>query len=321
MTQRLFTPGPLTTDPRVRQAMQADWGSRDAAFIALTAEMRQRLLDVAHGGASHVAVPLQGSGTFILEAAVGTLVGRDHKLLVLINGAYGRRLAAIGRRLGLRVETLDHPENQPADVERLAAALAADPTITHVSLVHVETTTGLLNPLEAVARAVKDAGRLLLLDAMASFGALPLDLAATPVAAVLASSNKGLEGPPGLGFALVERTVLEESADRIPLYPLTFTDNGAGLRPTASGVSRRRCRSSRAWSKPCGCWRPKAVRRRASAAIGASSTGWSRVWPPWAIVSISTLPCNRRSSSPSFRRPAGRSTSRRCTTGSRRAAW
>jgi 2-aminoethylphosphonate-pyruvate transaminase len=216
MTQRLFTPGPLTTDLRVRQAMQADWGSRDAAFIALTAELRHRLLDVANGAGSHVAVPLQGSGTFILEAAVGTLVGRDHKLLVLINGAYGRRLAAIGRRLGLTVETLDHHDNQPVDVERLAAALAADPKITHVSLVHVETTTGLLNSLEAVAKAVNDAGCLLLLDAMASFGALPLDLAATPIAAVLASSNKGLEGPPGLGFALVERAVLEDAADRNP---------------------------------------------------------------------------------------------------------
>ena len=216
MTQRLFTPGPLTTDLRVRRAMQVDWGSREAAFIALTAELRHRLLDVANGAATHVAVPLQGSGTFILEAAVGTLVGRGHKLLVLINGAYGRRLAAIGRRLGLTVETLDHPENQPVDVKRLAGALAADPGITHVSLVHVETTSGLLNPLQAVAEAVEQAGRLLLLDAMASFGALPLDLAVTPVAAVLASSNKALEGPPGLGFALVERAVLAEAADRNP---------------------------------------------------------------------------------------------------------
>ena len=216
MTRRLFTPGPLTTDIRVRRAMLQDWGSRDAAFIALTAELRTRLLGVANGAGSHVAVPLQGSGTFILEAALGTLVDRDHKLLVLINGAYGRRMAAIGRRLGLTVETLDHPENRPVDANRLAAALAADPAITHVSLVHVETTTGLLNPLEAVAKVVRDAGRFLLLDAMASFGALPLDLVTTSVAAVLASSNKGLEGPPGLGFALIERAALEAAADRNP---------------------------------------------------------------------------------------------------------
>jgi 2-aminoethylphosphonate-pyruvate transaminase len=184
---------------------------------------------VANGAASHLAVPLQGSGTYVLEAAVGTLVGRDHKLLVLINGAYGRRMAAIGRRLGLDVETLDHPENQPVDVARLKAALAADPAITHVSVVHVETTTGLLNPLAAVADAVKRAGRLLLVDAMASFGALPLDLSTTQVAALLASSNKGLEGPPGLGFALIDRAVIEGAADRNPSLSLDLHGQWRGF--------------------------------------------------------------------------------------------
>ncbi len=226
---RLFTPGPLTTDARVRQAMGRDWGSRDAAFIALTAELRERLLAVANGAASHVAVPLQGSGTFILEAAVGTLVGQTDKLLVVVNGAYGRRMAAIGRRLGLAVETLDHADNEPADLDRLAAALQADRQITHVSLVHVETTTGLLNPLEAVTALCAAQGRALIVDAMASFGALPLDLAATPVAAVLASSNKCLEGPPGIGFALVERATLEAAEGRNPSMSLDLHAQWAGF--------------------------------------------------------------------------------------------
>jgi 2-aminoethylphosphonate-pyruvate transaminase len=217
---RLFTPGPLTTDARVREAMTRDWGSRDADFIALTAELRQRLLWVANGVATHVAVPLQGSGTFMLEAAVGTLVGKADKLLVVINGAYGLRMAAIARRLGLPVETLDHADDEPADLARLAAALDADPAITHVSLVHVETTTGLLNPLEAAARLCAERGRALIVDAMASFGALPIDLATTPVTAVLASSNKCLEGPPGIGFALVERKALEAADGRNPSLSL-----------------------------------------------------------------------------------------------------
>jgi len=229
MKMRLFTPGPLTTDERVRCAMQSDWGSRDAAFIGLTAELRRRLLDVANGASSHVAVPLQGSGTFVLEAAIGTLIGKDHKVLVLINGAYGRRLAQMARRLGLSVETLHHAEDQPVDVERLAAALAADEAITHVSLVHVETTTGLLNPLTSVAHAVRSAGRLLLLDAMASFGALPLDLAAVPVAAVLSSSNKGLEGPPGLSFALIERALLKDAAGRNPSLSFDLYEQWCGF--------------------------------------------------------------------------------------------
>jgi 2-aminoethylphosphonate-pyruvate transaminase len=218
--QRLFTPGPLNTDPRVRAAMDRDWGSRDADFIALTAELRQRLLGVAGGAATHVAVPLQGSGTFMLEAAVGTLVGKTDKLLVVVNGAYGRRMAAIARRLGLSVETLDHAEDAPCDLARLAAALAADPGVTHVALVHVETTTGLLNPLELVAALCARAGKALIVDAMSSFGALPLDLAATPVSALLASSNKCLEGPPGIAFALVDRDALEAAEGRNPSLSL-----------------------------------------------------------------------------------------------------
>jgi 2-aminoethylphosphonate-pyruvate transaminase len=217
---RLFTPGPLTTDAKVREAMTRDWGSRDADFIALTAELRGRLLGLASGAATHVAVPLQGSGTFILEAAVGTLVGKADKLLVVVNGAYGRRLATIARKLGLAVETLDHADDAPCDLARLAAALDADPAVTHVSLVHVETTTGLLNPLEATARLCAERGRALLVDAMSSFGALPIDLAETPVTAVLASSNKCLEGPPGVGFALVERAALEAAEGRNPSLSL-----------------------------------------------------------------------------------------------------
>lgn len=204
----LLTPGPLTTDPRVRQAMLRDWGSRDEAFIALTAELRRRLLAVANGGARHIAVPIQGSGTFVVEAGIATLVGPNDKLLVLINGAYGRRIEEIARGLGRPVEALTWPEDRPVDSSQLAQALAADPAISHVALVHCETTTGLLNPLPQIAEVVARAGRALILDAMSSFGALPIDLAATPITAVLASSNKCLEGVPGLGFALVAEPAL-----------------------------------------------------------------------------------------------------------------
>ena len=229
MRRRLFTPGPLTTDPRVRAAMDRDWGSRDADFVALTAELRARLLDVAGGAATHLCVPLQGSGTFILEAAVGTLVGKADKLLVIVNGAYGRRMAAIARRLGLSIETLDHADDEPADLDRLAAALKADRAITHVSLVHVETTTGLLNPLDAVSRLCRDAGRPLIVDAMASFGALPIDLARTPIRALLASSNKCLEGPPGIAFGLVEGAALLAAEGRNPSLSLDLFGQWQGF--------------------------------------------------------------------------------------------
>ena len=207
----LLTPGPLTTAIETRRAMLRDWGSRDPAFIALNTELRARLLGVARGKGTHVAVPLQGSGTFIVEAAIATLIGPADKLLVLINGAYGERMVTIAKRMGRAVEAIRWAEDRPVEPARVAEALRADPAITHVALVHCETTTGILNPLEAVASVVAEAGRALLLDAMSSFGALPIDLSTTPVTAVLASSNKCLEGVPGLGFALVEPAALERA--------------------------------------------------------------------------------------------------------------
>jgi 2-aminoethylphosphonate-pyruvate transaminase len=225
----LLTPGPLTTDPRVRAAMARDWGSRDAAFIALTAELRERLLAVANGAGTHIAVPLQGSGTFIVEAAIATLIRPTDKLLVLVNGAYGRRMVEIARRLGRPVEAIEWPEDAPVDPARVAAALAADPAIRHVALVHCETTSGLLNPLAEVAAVTAKAGRVLILDAMSSFGALPIDLAHTPIDVVLASSNKCLEGVPGLGFALVEVGLLSDAQDISPSLSLDLHDQWRGF--------------------------------------------------------------------------------------------
>ena len=230
MTQILLTPGPLTTREETRAAMQRDWGSRDEAFIALTAEMRQRLLAIANGAGTHVAVPLQGSGTFIVEATIGTLVRPTGKLLVLINGAYGERIAAIAKRLRLPVETLVFEEWQPVDPASVERALAADAAITHVAMIHCETTTGLLNPLQEVAELVARHGRKLLLDAMSSFGALPIDLAATPVAAVMASSNKCLEGAPGLGYALIEQDLLAAAKGNSPSLSLDLHDQWRGFK-------------------------------------------------------------------------------------------
>jgi 2-aminoethylphosphonate-pyruvate transaminase len=207
----LLTPGPLTTARETREAMASDWGSRDTAFIALTADLRRRLLALAYGEAGHVCVPIQGSGTYVIEAAIGSLVGPGDKLLVLENGVYGARAVTIAQRLGRPVASLRWPESTPVDPQAVRTALKADPAISHVLLVHCETTTGILNPLQAVADAVAAEGRALIVDAMSSFGALPIDLRATPVTALLASSNKCLEGPPGIGFAIVARAALESA--------------------------------------------------------------------------------------------------------------
>ncbi len=229
MRRILLTPGPLTTSAATREAMLADWGSREPDFIALTAELRQRLLNVVNANDAYAAVPLQGSGTFVVEAAIASLLGPDAKLLVLINGAYGERMLSIANGYGRRVEALTWPENEAIDPGAVAEALEADKTITHVAMVHCETTAGLLNPLEAVAQAVHRAGRELIVDAMSGFGALPINLAATPVAVVLASSNKCLEGAPGLGFAIVKRTMLEAASGVSPSMSLDLHGQWRGF--------------------------------------------------------------------------------------------
>jgi 2-aminoethylphosphonate-pyruvate transaminase len=207
----LLTPGPLTTSDRTRQAMLRDWGSWDGDFNKITARIRERVLDIVHGKGTHECVPMQGSGTFSVEAAVGTLVPRDGHVLVPSNGAYCQRLARICRVLGRKVTTIDYTEDrqvQPADVDR---ALAADPSITHVAVVHCETGAGVLNPLHDIALVAARHGRGLIVDAMSSFGALEIDARKTPLDAVIAASGKCLEGVPGMGFVVVRRAVLEKA--------------------------------------------------------------------------------------------------------------
>lgn len=207
----LLTPGPLTTSDRTRQAMLRDWGSWDSDFNKITARIRERVLDIVYGKGTHECVPMQGSGTFSVEAAIGTLVPRNGHVLVPSNGAYCQRLAKICRVLGRKVTTIDYTEDrqvQPADVER---ALAADPSITHVAVVHCETGAGVLNPLHDIAQVVARHGRGLIVDAMSSFGALEIDARKTPFDAVIAASGKCLEGVPGMGFVVVRRAVLEKS--------------------------------------------------------------------------------------------------------------
>lgn len=203
----LLTPGPLTTAPQTRAAATVDWGSWDGDFRAVTREVCDRLLAIADRGPGYACVPMQGSGTFIVEAMVGTLVPRDGKLLVLSNGAYGDRMVATARRMGRAVDVLRTDEDVPPDPQAVADRLRDDAAITHVAVVQCETTTGILNPVDAVAQVVQAAGRRLLVDAMSAFGALPL-AAATRYDAIVASSNKCLEGLPGFGFAVVREDAL-----------------------------------------------------------------------------------------------------------------
>ncbi len=225
----LLTPGPLTTSPSVKEAMLHDLGSRDTGFIEINRRMRARLVAIAGGEGTHVCVPLQGSGTFVVEAMLGNFVPRDGKLLILVNGAYGKRMAKICEYYGRATVIQETPEDVPADPIALDTALAADPGITHVAAVHCETTSGILNPIAAIAEVVVKHGRALLIDAMSAFGAIALDAREVPYDALVASSNKCLEGSPGMGFCLARTAALEAAKGNSPSLALDLHDQWVAM--------------------------------------------------------------------------------------------
>ncbi len=209
----LFTPGPLTTSRSVKQAMLRDLGSRDLEFIGAVKDIRRRLVQLAGiEDDGYTAIIMQGSGTFSIEAVLGSSIPPNGKLLVIVNGAYGRRMCQIAQTLRINQATLTFPEDQPVRVAEVEAALKADPAVTDVAVVHCETTTGLFNPVEEIGAVVKQHGRRYIVDAMSSFGAVPLDLIAAGVDYLISSSNKCIEGVPGFGFTLARTATLSQTA-------------------------------------------------------------------------------------------------------------
>ena len=206
----LLTPGPLTTSLRTKLAMLKDWGSWDSDFIAITARVRQSLLDIVHGHDSHVVVPLQGSGTFSVEAAVATVVPPDGHVLVLDNGAYCKRAAKLTHLMGRRTTVVPFAEDAAISPEVLQTHLLADKSITHVVMIHCETGAGVLNPLQAVADVCQAHGKGLIVDAMSSFAALEIDARKVHFDALIAASGKCLEGVPGMGFVFIRKAILPQ---------------------------------------------------------------------------------------------------------------
>jgi 2-aminoethylphosphonate-pyruvate transaminase len=206
----LFTPGPLTTSLTVKEAMLRDAGSWHYDFNALVTRVRKRLLTLA--GLSPAqgweCVLLQGSGTFGVEAVFQTTVPPEGKVAVFVNGAYGERMALMLQHARIPHEVLRTPEDAPGDPAALDALLARDKTITHVAAVHCETTTGILNDIEAIGRVAKKHGRAYVVDAMSSFGALPIDFDACAIDYLISSANKCIEGVPGFSFVFCQRAAL-----------------------------------------------------------------------------------------------------------------
>jgi 2-aminoethylphosphonate-pyruvate transaminase len=207
----LLTPGPLTTSKSVKEAMVHDWGSRDASFLKINETVMTRLVELVNGGEDYVTVPMQGSGTFAVEAMLTSFVPRDGKILLLINGAYGQRAKKICDIAGRQAVVHETPEDTPPDLAMVEHVLKSDGSITHIFAVHCETTSGILNPIEAIGALARRYDKALLIDAMSAFGAIPLDAASISFDAVAASSNKCIEGVPGLGFVIARKAALEKT--------------------------------------------------------------------------------------------------------------
>ncbi|MFM5338221.1 2-aminoethylphosphonate--pyruvate transaminase [Aeromonas enteropelogenes] len=214
----LLTPGPLSTTATVRAAMLQDSCTWDADYNQGVVEpIRRELVRLATGPeyqSDYSTVLLQGSGSYVVESVLGSAIGVDECLLIINNGAYGARMGEMARCLGLRHHELDCGETTRPEPAAIEAMLARHPEITHLAMVHCETTTGMLNPLEEVAALCQRRGIRLIVDAMSSFGGIPIDMGRLGIEFLISSANKCIQGVPGFGFVIARRVALMACAGR-----------------------------------------------------------------------------------------------------------
>ncbi|MEM7233275.1 MAG: 2-aminoethylphosphonate--pyruvate transaminase [Planctomycetota bacterium] len=223
----LLTPGPLSTSPTVRAKLVRDWCTWDDDYnLGVVTPIREELVRLACGAESeaYTSVLMQGSGTFAVESAIGTVIPRGGKLLVLTNGAYGQRILKIAETLGIERVALDSGELGPPDLSRVREILKGDAGVTHVAMVHCETTTGMLNPLWEVAEVVREFGHTFIVDAMSSFAGVPIDVPALGIDFLISSANKCVQGVPGFGFVVAKRDRLEACAEQARSHSLDLFD-------------------------------------------------------------------------------------------------
>ncbi len=231
MDKLLFTPGPLNTAGSVKSAMLHDLGSRDTLFIEAVREIREELLRIAglENGQGYEAIIMQGSGTFGIESVISSAIPREGVLLLIINGQYGERMARMAAVHQLDVIELRYEEHEIPRMEDVSIMLKEHPGISHVAIVHCETTTGILNPIEKIGQLIHSAGKRYIVDAMSSFGAIPVRLPETGISFLISSSNKCIEGVPGFSFILAEKEALEECRHRARTVSLDLYAQWEGL--------------------------------------------------------------------------------------------
>jgi 2-aminoethylphosphonate-pyruvate transaminase len=202
----LLTPGPLSTTHRVKRQMLRDWCTWDNDYNQIVQQIRSQLVKLATVQEGYTATLMQGSGTFSVESAIGSVIPADGKLVVLVNGEYGRRIGQIANKLGISTVTIDSSELAAPDPQALDKVLQEDPQITHVAMVHCETTTGMLNPIKAIGDIAKKYKKVFIVDAMSSFGGIAIDMAELHIDFLVSSANKCIQGVPGFGFVLAKHS-------------------------------------------------------------------------------------------------------------------
>jgi 2-aminoethylphosphonate-pyruvate transaminase len=227
----LFTPGPLTTSRNVKAAGLHDLGSRDTSFIELVGEVREQLLELAGVSkeAGYEAVIIQGSGTYGLESVLSSVLSDDDHLIILINGVYGERMCSIAAIHGIRTTCKHYAEDSVPDLAEVRELFLHDKSITHLAVVHCETTTGILNPVEEAGNLCREFGKIMIVDAMSSFGAIPLNVKDTGIHFLISSSNKCLEGIPGFSFVLAGANELRKTQGYARTLTLDLFDQWQGL--------------------------------------------------------------------------------------------
>ncbi|HEC8324123.1 TPA: 2-aminoethylphosphonate--pyruvate transaminase [Providencia rettgeri] len=206
----LLTPGPLTTSKTVKDAMLFDSCTWDDDYnLGVVQNIRQQLVTLATDKKGYSSVLLQGSGSYAVEAVLGSAIGAKEKIFIISNGAYGARMAQMAEGLGISHCIYDCGEVSLPDLQQIEQILQQDNQITHIAMVHCETTTGILNPIEKVAKLAKQYQKRYIVDAMSSFGGIPMDIAELNIDFLISSANKCIQGVPGFAFVIARTEALE----------------------------------------------------------------------------------------------------------------
>ena len=211
LNYKLLTPGPLTTTDTVKKEMLFDHCTWDDDYKKITQEIRGKLLKLAHvSDETYTCVLMQGSGTFGVESVITSSVGKDDCLLVAANGAYGERMVDIAEHAGIKHYVYSEPYDTMPSPAKVKAMIEAHPEITHVSMIHSETTSGILNDIASVAKVVKAAGRTFIVDAMSSFAGVDIPVEELGIDFIISSANKCIQGVPGFSFIICRREALNK---------------------------------------------------------------------------------------------------------------